>query len=86
MQLRKKNVWVFHYEKGGDTSDPDTHIFYYKTAARMIKECMKHITLHNISLTEISFGMIIMIEEEPKIARLSFEMIREAQEAARRKH
>jgi len=76
-QLRKKNVWVFFYSKGGDVN-----IFYYKTAAKMIVGCMNHSALHGVDATEITFAKVMMYNGEPRIARISSDMILEAQHAA----
>ena len=79
MQLRKKNVWVFHYEKGGYTN-----VFYYKTPRQMMVGCMNHSALHGICPTEFTFAKIIMVEGEPRIARLSTQMIKQFGELERR--
>jgi hypothetical protein len=76
-QLNKKNVWVFFYSKGEDVS-----IFYNRTAAKMIVECMNHSALHGIHATEITFAKVLMFNGEPMLAKLSADMIRDAHAAA----
>jgi hypothetical protein len=75
--LHEKKVWVFFYSKGGDVS-----IFYNRTAAKMIVGCMNHSALHGIHATEITFAKVLLFNGEPRLAKLSADMIRDAHAAA----
>ena len=77
MQLRKKEVWAFHYEKG-----EDARIYYFKTARQMMGGYYNHYAIYGIRPKDITFAKIIMFEGEPRVATLTTEMIREAHKAA----
>ena len=74
-QLNKKNVWVFYYRQGEDVV-----ITYNKTAELMIVGCMNHSALNNIDARAITFAKVMMYNGEPRLAKISADMIREAQQ------
>ena len=79
--LLKKKVWIWWYSKG-----EDGFFFYYKTAEEMIVGCMNHSSLNNISPQEVTFGKVMMYNGEPRIARISSDMIRVSQMSVRAKN
>ena len=83
--LYKEKVWVFFYTDTASANE-DVRIFYYKTAAKMIVGCMNHSALHDVSPKAITFAKVLLFNGEPRLAKLSADMIRDAHAAALPKH